>query len=258
MYFWLISLRSKIQSESKSFKRYVGGQGDARFQSCLLIVLSTAARRNLSSVQWLSRVRLFVTPWTAAHQASLSMTSSRSSLKSCPLSRWCHSTISFSVIPFSSHCRSFPASGSLQMSQFFASGAQSIGVSGSPLVLPMNIQDWFPLGWLCFCFGCIPSFFLELFLHWFPVAYWAPTDRGSSSFSILSFCLFILFMAFSRQGYWSGLPLPSPVDHILWELSTTTRLSWVALHGMAHNFSELDWGETWVFFWLAGPCSVNL
>ena len=64
-----------------------------------------------------------------------------------------------------------------------------------------------------FCFGSIPSFFLELFLHWSPVAYWAPTHLGSSSFSILSFCLFILFMGFSRQEYWSGLPFPSPVDH---------------------------------------------
>ena len=52
----------------------------------------------------------------------------------------------------------------------------------------------------CFCFGSIPSFFLELFLHGSPVAYWAPTDLGSFSFSILSFCLFILFMGFSRQG----------------------------------------------------------
>ena len=70
----------------------------------------------------------------------------------------------------------------------------------------------------CFCFGSIPSFFLELFLHWSPVAYWAPTDLGSSSFSIISFCLFILFMGFSRQEYWSGLPFPSPVDHILSDL----------------------------------------
>ena len=69
----------------------------------------------------------------------------------------------------------------------------------------------------CFCFGSIPSFFLELFLHWSPVAYWAPTNPGSSSFSILSFCLFMLFMGFSRQEYWSGLPFPSPVDHILSE-----------------------------------------
>ena len=66
---------------------------------------------------------------------------------SCPLSRWCHPTISSSVIPFSSHLQSFPASGSFSMSQFFASGGQSIGVSASASVLPMNIQDWFPLGW---------------------------------------------------------------------------------------------------------------
>ena len=66
---------------------------------------------------------------------------------SCPLNRWCHPTISSSVIPFSSCLQSFPASGSFSMSQFFISWGQSIGVSASPLVLPMNIQDWFPLGW---------------------------------------------------------------------------------------------------------------
>ena len=92
----------------------------------------------------------------------------------------------------------------------------------------------------CFCFGSISSFFLGLFLHWSPVAYWAPTDLGSSSFSVLSFCLFILFMGFSRQEYWSGLPFPSPVDHILSELATMTCLSWVSLHSMAHTFVELD------------------
>ena len=66
---------------------------------------------------------------------------------SCPLSRWCHPTISSSVIPFSSWLQSFPASGSFPISQFFASGGQSIGVSASASVLPMTIQDWFPLGW---------------------------------------------------------------------------------------------------------------
>ena len=65
---------------------------------------------------------------------------------SCPLSRWCHPTISSSVVPFS-RLQSFPASGSFQMSQLFASGGQSIGVSASASLLPMNIQDWFPLGW---------------------------------------------------------------------------------------------------------------
>ena len=64
-----------------------------------------------------------------------------------PLSRWCHPTISSSVVPFSSCLQSFPASGSSPVSQFFASGGRSIGVSASTSVLPMNIQDWFPLGW---------------------------------------------------------------------------------------------------------------
>jgi len=66
---------------------------------------------------------------------------------SCPLCWWCHSTTSSSIIPFSSCPQPFPASGSYQMSQFFTSGGQRIGVSASASVLPMNIQDWFPLGW---------------------------------------------------------------------------------------------------------------
>ena len=66
---------------------------------------------------------------------------------SCPSSQWCHPTISSSVVPFSSCLQSFPTSGSFQMSQFFASGGQSIGVSASTSVLPMNIQDWFGSGW---------------------------------------------------------------------------------------------------------------
>ena len=87
----------------------------------------------------------------------------------------------------------------------------------------------------CFCFGSIPSFFLELLPHWSPVAYWAPTDLGSFSFSILSFCLLILFTGFSRQEYWSGLPFPSPVHHILSDLSIMTQLSW----------SVMDHAEAW-------------
>ena len=66
---------------------------------------------------------------------------------SCPSSQWCHPAISSSVICFSSCLQSFPASGSSQMSQLFASGGQSIGVSASTSVLPLNIHDWFPLGW---------------------------------------------------------------------------------------------------------------
>ena len=165
-----------------------------------------------SSFQSLSHVRLFVTLWTAAHQASLSITSSWSLLKLmsiksvmpsnhlifchpfllllsifpsirsdqisssavshflrphesqharppcpsptprvysnlCPLSRWCHPTISSSVVPFSSRLQSFPASGSFQMSQFFTTGGQSIGVSALVSVLPKKSQGWSPSEW---------------------------------------------------------------------------------------------------------------
>ena len=100
-----------------------------------------------SPVQSLSHVQLFATPWTAAHQASLSITNSQSLFKSCPSSWWCHRTISSSVIPFSSCLQSFPVSGTFPVSQFFSSGGQMIGVSASASVLPLNIQDWFPLGW---------------------------------------------------------------------------------------------------------------
>ena len=72
----------------------------------------------------------------------------RTCSNSCPLSQWCHPTISYSVIPFSSCLQSFPASGTFPVSQFFTSGGQSIGVLASAPVLPMNyVQGWFPLGW---------------------------------------------------------------------------------------------------------------
>ena len=98
-----------------------------------------------------------------------------------------------------------------------------------------------------FCFGSIPSFFLELFLHWPLVAYWVPTDLGSSSFSILSFCLFILFLGFSREEHWSGLPFPSLVDHILSDLFTMTCPSWFAPWAWL-GFIELD--KAVVLVWL--------
>ena len=98
-----------------------------------------------SSFQSLSCVQLFATPWIAARQASLSITTPRACSNSCPSPQWCHPTISSSVIPFSSHLQFFPASGSFPVSQFFASSSQSIGVSASASVLPVNIQDWFPV-----------------------------------------------------------------------------------------------------------------
>ena len=100
-----------------------------------------------SSVQLLSCVWLFATPWTTAHQASCSLPTPRVYPNSCSLSQWCHPTVSSSVIPFSSCPQSCPASGSFQMSQLFVSGSQRTGVSASTSVLPMNTQGWFTLGW---------------------------------------------------------------------------------------------------------------
>ena len=99
-----------------------------------------------SSVQSLSHVQLFVTPWIAACQASHPSQTPRVYSNSCPSGRWCHPAISSSVTPFSS-CQSLPASGSFPMSQLFAWGGQSIGVSASASVLTVNTQDWSPLGW---------------------------------------------------------------------------------------------------------------
>ena len=108
-----------------------------------------------SSVQSLSRVRLFATPWTVARQASLSITNSQAYSNSCPLSRRCHPTISSSVVPFSSCLQSLPASGSFLRSQLFTSCGQSIGASASASneVSPSNEYsglnlfriDWFAL-----------------------------------------------------------------------------------------------------------------
>ena len=99
-------------------------------------------------VQLLSCAWLFETLWTAACQASLSYTVSWSSSNSCPLSWCCQLNANHLILccPFSSCLQSFPASGSFPMSQFFASGGQSILASASVSILLMNIQDWFPLG----------------------------------------------------------------------------------------------------------------
>ena len=100
-----------------------------------------------SSVQKLSRVRLFVTPWIATPRPPCPSPTPRVHSNSCLSSWWCHPAISSSIIPFSSCPQSLPASGSFPMSQLFAWGGQSIGVSASASILPMNTQDWSPLGW---------------------------------------------------------------------------------------------------------------
>ena len=99
-----------------------------------------------SSVQSLSHVHLFVTPWTAACQASSSITNSRSLLKLMPIVSMMPTNHLILCRPLLLLPSNFPASGSFPMSQLFASGGESIGASASASVLPMNIQDWFPLG----------------------------------------------------------------------------------------------------------------
>ena len=100
-----------------------------------------------SSVQSLSRVRLFATPWIAARQASLSITSSGVHSDSHPSSPWCHPAISSSVVPFSSCPQSLPASESFPVSQLFAQGGQSSGVSALASFLPKKSQGWSPTEW---------------------------------------------------------------------------------------------------------------
>ena len=119
-----------------------------QYSTVCICILCLSIHTIISSVQSLSCIRVFVTPWTAAHQASLSITNSQSYSNSCPSSQWYYQTISSSVVHFSC-LQSLPASESFPMSQLFASGGQSnqsIGVSASASVLPVNIQYWFHLG----------------------------------------------------------------------------------------------------------------
>ena len=96
-----------------------------------------------------------------------------------------------------------------------------------------------PTGKCHFCFGPVSSFFLELFLLYSLVSYWASSEAGVSSSIDISFCIFILFMRFSKQEHWSGLPFPPLVDYIFSELSSMTYPLWVTLHIMAYSFIEL-------------------
>ena len=115
--------------------------GNCAYSSMIFFLFS------FSSVQLLSHVQHFATPWTAACRPPCPSPPPGAWSNSCPLRRWCHPIISSSLVPFSSCLQPFPASGSFPMSWFFISGSQSIGVSASASVLPMNIQGWFPLGW---------------------------------------------------------------------------------------------------------------
>ena len=134
---------------------------------------------NFSSV---SHVQLFVTPWTAACQVSLSITNSWTYSNSCPLSRWCHPAISSSVVLFSSCLQSLPASGSFPKSQLFTWGGQSIRVSASASILPMH--------------GC------NQFLHRF----WSPRKWNITLFIFASYiCSFKCSASVPRQKCVSGV-----------------------------------------------------
>ena len=159
---------SKLRNGSrvkKQGRRHLNAVGGAGFDSALgwgtcsesllgqLIKLKYGV---FSSVQLLSHVRLFATPWIAAHQASLSITNSRSSLRLSPSSQWCHPAISSSVIPFSSCPQSLPASESFPMSQLFVWGGQSIW-SVEEKKITVTVLDFLSLiavQWLCKRISC--------------------------------------------------------------------------------------------------------
>ena len=118
-------------------------------------------------VQSLSHVQL-CSPMDCSTPSCSSSPSPRICSNSCPLSRWCHPTISSSVVPFSSCPQSFPASGSFPMTQLFVSGGQSIGAPASSWVLPMNIQDWFPsglTGWISLQSKGLSRVFSNIIVH---------------------------------------------------------------------------------------------
>ena len=94
--------------------------------------------------------------------------------------------------------------------------------------------------WALFTLGLCFFLVFEVISLLFSSSILGTYEPGSSSFSVISFCLFILLIGFSRQECWGRLPFPSPVDHVFSELSTMTHASWVALHGIAHSFTELD------------------
>ena len=95
----------------------------------------------------------------------------------------------------------------------------------------------------CFHFGSASSFFLEQFLCSSAVVYWTPTELGSSSFSVISFCIFMLFMGFSRQEYWTGLPFPSPVDHVMFQNTLENPLD------SKIKPVKSKGNQSWIFIW---------
>ena len=134
---FLISSRICINQAKNERQVYIMINGNNCFRG----------KKKISSVQLLSHVRLFATHELQHTRPPCPSQTPRVYSNSCPLSQWCQTTISCSGVPFSSRLQSFPASGSFQMNQLFASSDKTIGVSASASILPMNTQDWSPLGW---------------------------------------------------------------------------------------------------------------
>ena len=134
-------------------------------------------------VQSLSHIRLFATPWTAAHQLLCPPLSPGVCFNQSPFSSWCFLTISSPAVPFSCCLQSFPESRSFPMSQLFISGGQSRGTSAS--VFPMNAQDWFPLG-LTDLISLHPQYDFYYFLH---IRWYFPDYLENSYFKIWCDCL---------------------------------------------------------------------
>ena len=143
---WVAISSSKGSSQPKDWTHvsYVSCTGRGLFTTSA--TWKPHRYRYISSVQWLSRVQVLATPWTAARQASLCITNSQSLLKLMSVESVMPSNHLILCHPLLLLPSIFPASGSFPMSQFFSSGGQSTGASTSASTLPMNIQDWFPLG----------------------------------------------------------------------------------------------------------------
>ena len=181
-----------------------------------------------SSVQSLSLVRLFATPWIAACQVSLSITQTHvhqvgAYPNSCPSSRWCHPAISSSVIPFSSCPQSLPASGSFPMSQLFAWGGQSTRVSALASFLPKNTQGWSPLewtGWISLQSKGLSRVFSNTTVQKHQFFGQVASVVSNSLWPLRSVARqAALSMGFSRQEYWSGLPCPPLIPFYFIEIS---------------------------------------
>ena len=147
--------------------------------------------------------------------------------KSCPSSRWCHPIISSSVVPFSSCLQSFPASGSFPVNQFFSSGGQSIRASASALVLPMNIQDWFPFGLTGLIF-LLPTGFSRVFSN-------TTVQNGVGSYSLFQGILptqrLNLGLLHCRQILYHLSHQGSPMTFLL-----TVNIQLIHIYFLTHSF----------------------